>query len=233
MKSLLLKRAAALGVAAVCAGSMLSAEAIPVTSQAALGGPLTVIDFSQFNSGYTFTNGPTQVGGLVGEDVVYTAIAPGAGFAGGPYVLGGNGNWSETFIPGRDGYAFLNIGGTSMTFKFNSGPVRAVGGFMNYCAECDFANAMIEALGLGGVVLETFNVETDAPIVTPNATNDGAFRGIVRATADIFAFRVSADLAVLDDLSFVRDGAVPEPATTALLGLGLLGAGVARRRARA
>ena len=205
------------------------AQAVLVTDSAALG-PATVIDFSQYDIGmYTRTHGPEQVGGLVGEDVVFTAVGPNPGFGGGGYGLVGNGSWNDPVGPGgRDGYAFIDNGGLYMDFKFDA-LVSGVGGFMNYCPTCPLGDAMIEVYGLGDILLESYNIELLAPISTPNGVNDGAFRGIVRNTADISSFRVWNRIAVLDDLTFAR-AEVPEPGTLALLGIGLVGMGLARRR---
>jgi hypothetical protein len=198
-----------------------------------LGATPTTIDFSQFDTGaYTFTYGPTQVGGLVGDDVVFTAIGERPGFGGGPYALGSNGSWTDpSGIDGRNGFAFINAFGTSMTFSFASAPVSAVGGFINYCPDCFAVGGpvLIEALGAGGVVLESYDLLIAAPIATGGAVNDGAFRGIARQANDIVAFRVSNRVAVIDDLSFVRAASVPEPTSVALVLLSLGGLAYARR----
>ena len=59
---------------------------------------------------------------------------------------------------------------------------------------------------------------------TVNEANNGAWRGIVRDTADIKAFTVFNSYAVVDTLVFsTPDVAVPEPSTFHLI----LGAGIA------
>ena len=211
------------------------AHAALITSSADLDSA-TVIDFSQFDIGsYTFTNGPIQVGELVGEDVVFTAQGPSPGLGGGRYGLLDNGSWTDPLGTGngRDGYAFINNNGDFMDFTFNSGLVSGVGGFMNYCPTCLDGPAKIEALGVGGVLLESWDIETLAPINTPGRTNDGEFRGILRNTADIETFRVSNRIAVLDDLTFSRENSqsVPEPAfILGLLAVGALGATSLKRK---
>lgn len=75
------------------------------------------------------------------------------------------------------------------------------------------ASATVLSLTLSGA--------SAAPINTsPTSVNEGAFRGILRGSNDISSFRVTANFAVLDDLTFTR---VPEPASALLLTLGGLG----------
>jgi hypothetical protein len=164
-----------------------SSHASLITVAAALGSA-TVIDFSQFDIGnFTITSGPTEIGALVGESVTWTGIGFAPGFGGGTYGLDENGGWTDPLGPGgRDGYSFISSFGTSMTYVFNAGPVSGVGGFMNYCPICASGPVMIEALGFGGVVLESYDLEALAPIITPGGVDAGAFRGILRNSSDIF-----------------------------------------------
>jgi len=88
----------------------------------------------------------------------------------------------------------------------------------------------MEALGAGNVVLESYNIGVVAPISTPGGGNDGAFRGILRNTNDIAAFRLSSGYNVIDDLAFSRVSSVPEPTSLAIFVIGALGMVVRHRR---
>ena len=194
-------------VVAVNFGSTLSASAAVITSS--FGGD--IIDFSAVP--FQFAAGPVQIGGSVDRDIVWTSTYSWAIFFNGSYGLNQNGSWTSA----RNSYSGLNTNIGSMTFTFNDGLVSSVGGFINYAVndagQPQGRNPIIEALGVGGIVLENYDIEANSPIRTSG--NDlGAFFGFQRATADIEAFRVSNAYIVLDDFEFSANSqAVPEPLT--------------------
>ncbi len=204
-----------------------STQAALITTSAPLG-PSTVIDFQQFSSVATANAVPVQVSTFVGEDVELFGLGPSNTFVGPiSFNLAGNGQWlSSTDVNFRSAYLPTSVA-DAMAFVFNTAPIRGVGGFMNYPP--GFGPVLIEAYDAGGVLLESYDLTASAPISTPGGVNQGAFRGILRATNDITSFRITSDFAVLDNLTFTR---VPEPASLALMGLGTVLAGSRRRSSR-
>ncbi|MCX6590302.1 MAG: PEP-CTERM sorting domain-containing protein [Acidobacteria bacterium] len=207
-----------LSIAVLAAASMTSIEAGLVSSSAGFVAP-QVVDFNQFGS-YNFSAGPTAVSNLPGMPVEFTATNGSAVVGSGGYGLGNNGYWELT-------HAGLNSSSGYMQFTFLGAAVQAVGGFINY-APTYYGDAIIEAIGAGGTVLESYSLTNLAPISTPYATNGGEFRGIARSTADIEAFRLRNAYIVLDDLTFGgyagglnSSTATPEPGSIGLAAAGL------------
>jgi hypothetical protein len=164
----------------------------------------------------------------VGKTVNFTATP---GFVGGSaynagFGLSSNGNWGG----GRNGFIGLN-GDGFLRFTFADGPVSSVGAFMNY-APGSGADPLIQALDADGNLLEGYNLAVIAPISTPGATDDGAFRGFVHGSADIAAIQFLNSFTVVDNLTFSAEelAPVPEPATLLLLGTTAAGLGLARWR---
>ncbi len=183
-----------------------------------------LIDFSQFDDANVFGPGPVEVGQLVGESVLWSSNNSQSTIFSSSfnifYSLGDNGYWeSPMSFAGVDFQLQVEI--NSMRFDFASGPVNSVGGLINYSPNTPSGTfARISALGLNGVVLETYDLMVSAPISTPNAVNQGAFRGIVRASDDIYAFEMTNSVVVIDDLRFARQA--PEPSSCVLLFCGVL-----------
>ncbi|MCX6596901.1 MAG: PEP-CTERM sorting domain-containing protein [Acidobacteria bacterium] len=218
-----------LSLAVLAAASITSLQAGLVSSSAGFTGT-QVVDFNQFGY-YSFSAGPTAVSNLVGVPVEFTATTEAAVMGSGGYGLGDNGYWNLT-------HAGLNSSSGYMQFTFLGGAVQAVGGFINY-APYYYGEAIIEAIGAGGTVLESYSLSNLAPISTPYATDGGAFRGIARNTADIEAFRLHNAFIVLDDLTFggyagssISSTATPEPGSIGLAAAGLAALALTIRRKR-
>ena len=205
--------------------------AIPAMSSAGLITVSTTGTVENFSSrsgiGYGFTAGPVTLP----SGVVFTAGTAGtnSGIGGvlgtGDYGLGSNG-WWNTYFAGVDGPT------NWMIFEFPTA-VSAISAFMNYYPGLG-GNPTIEALDASFAVLEGYDLSLLAPISTPGGSNAGAWRGIVRGTSDIKAFRVTNGYAVVDDLTFGGvPSRVPEPGSSLLLlGMGLAGLGRAWNKRR-
>ncbi|MGF1446855.1 MAG: VPLPA-CTERM sorting domain-containing protein [Pikeienuella sp.] len=212
-----------------------SADAATITSNALIN-PI-VQDFSDGDDVLrgTFTDGPEDAS-AGGVTVTWTSTSSRSVFSGfvDSFGLGGNGFWFAD-DDNRDGFVGINPETASMTFSFET-PVSGVGGFVNYAV---FDNGpvgndpIIEIFDADGNSLETFNLFDEAPILTPNQNNAGAFRGFIRPHADIVSFALSGSFILLDDLTFSTESSavVPLPGALPLMLAGLAGLGlVARRR---
>jgi hypothetical protein len=203
-----------------------------ITSVAGINGPVSVIDFEEFSGiGYNFAFGPVALS----PSVIFNANPSGGGNTGfgsvlgeGNYVLGDNGVWN-----GTNSYSGLDSDQGYMEYSFLS-PISGVGGFINYVP--DNGPVWIQVLGSNGNVLEQYDLTTSAPIDTPNGINSGAFRGIQRATVDVWAFRVVNSYIALDDLSYTSSGKtvmdLPEPSSLSFFVVSGLGLFIAKLRSR-
>lgn len=140
------------------------------------------------------------------------------------FSLGNNGRWSISLVGDASGRSqiLIDLGGL----------YSSVSGFMNYAPER--GPALIEALAEDGVtVLESYNLTQAAPIFTPGLVDDGEYRGIARAAADIRYFRFGGAFSVMHDITLGNPGApTPEPATSLLLLSGVAALGIGRLRRR-
>ena len=219
---------AATAALAVSAGG---AQAALVTSDAAYTGPdlnLTGYD----NGNYNFTYGPVTIG-----EFTFTRTntsnnsGNGAVVGQGGYGLGDNGNFGGDAVyigldgPGGFGVLTGATGYSQLGFFFNYAPGSG-------------DSPTIAALDINGDVLEEYDIGSLAPISTPGAFNAFEFRGITRATADIYGLRFGGSYLLASGTATgvvvtPPTGGVPEPGAWALmiLGFGATGTMVRRRRA--
>lgn len=74
---------------------------------------------------------------------------------------------------------------TPLLALVNRIPVHSVGAFMNYAPDPRHGPTYIDALDSSGNILESYEINSSAPISTSYEVDAGAFRGITRGTADI------------------------------------------------
>jgi len=93
---------------------------------------------------------------------------------------------------------------------------------MNYAP--GFGTPVIRALDAGGNELESYDLSVLAPISTPSGINEGAFRGIQRASADIRFFEIDGSFLLVNSLTTGDPGTtvIPVPASLPLMASGLV-----------
>ena len=145
---------------------------------------------------------------------------PSADFSGGgfsytvsaPSGLYGNGTLIGTNLPAE-----------ALTITFTGAPVTAVGGNFWSTNISDVFQAVPVTLTLSDGTTSTF---------TPTSETVGSFRGFT-STMPISSLVISSTAAVYAGMGNLTVGAVPEPGTWLLMGLGLGGMLLARRRTTA
>ena len=135
------------------------------------------------------------------------------------YGFGGNGFWSGTPMMGTNDTV------STMTVSFAS-PVAGVGAFLNYV---EGMNASIAVYDSSNNLIESMNLTFS----TGGGDNTGMFYGFSESSANIAYFTMTGGYIGAADLTYTGQAAtdLPEPASIALLSLGMIGIAALRRKA--
>lgn len=198
-----------------------------LTSSVGYTGPALTFLASQ-NVEYFYTNGPTALGnGISFTSTVDQGSSIGRGDVPSDVYFGlaDNGRAQNVVTIGLE-----SVNSEFMTLTFTDA-VQSFGALMNYARFSDgtpHANPVISAYDSANNLIASYDLEALAPIITPGATDQFAFRGILSSGALIKSFRLGGSQIIATG---AVAGAVPEPATWALMivGFGMVGASMRKR----
>ena len=204
-------------------GAPSTTDAILITQLSDMGASSETLNFNQFHASDFIAVQPytLNIGGQAGENITITGGGT-ATFHEGYWGLSGNGVWGSDGTNGRGTWIGTESAGGGYFIDFVDGQVNAVGAFMNYAVPNN-SYISIGIFSVDHVLLESYEIQGNAPISTSSTYNAGAFRGIIRPTNDIHAITFSGKYLYVDDLQFSRVPPVPIPPAVWLFGSGIVG----------
>ncbi len=178
---------------------VLSAHAALITS-APPGGSTTVVG-----------TGTGCSGGSIGSFSVVTISGPVCWPNSQFFGLTNNGSWNN--------FGQIGTNDATASFTLDLGALfSSAGFFMNYNLPLPGAGPLLSVIANdGSTILESYDINTLAPINTPSGQNAGAFRGISRPSADIRFIKVENAFSVVHSITVDSATSVPEPTTILLL----------------
>ena len=193
-----------------------SSTTLRTTAIGYTGPALTIPAFYGDPNNFLFFSGTLPIGN--GNTITTTAPAESdIGVIGGPdgYSLNANGHIYNS------PYVGLDDNSSTITLKF-AVPTQSFGLGVNYAVTTggtiSGSDPTIAAYDINNVLIASYDLETLAPIRTPGGADQFQFRGIDSTDAKIASFTLSGAF-IVGQAQLAS--AVPEPATWALLLLGL------------
>jgi hypothetical protein len=227
----------------LAAGAMLAIPAqaaVLLTNDLGYAGPVITLTAAD-TSGYgdllsPISGGSSTIAAIINDDGDGTPVVGTAALAGG-YGLGANGSIQVQPILGSNSFA------NAISITFDTA-VASFGGDFNY-APIDGLSAWISAYDENDALIASFDLPIDGAIATPGGFDSFAFRGIATEPGDALIKRFLFGGSYIALATYIAPdsgtggsqgpgsgaGAVPEPASWAMLvtGFGLAGAALRRR----